>query len=101
MKDSAAKLQDPASHSDEGERVDLAVLDRIIDRYGTSPSATIPILQAIQEHFRYLPQQALVYVCERLPPSLVPINRKLVCGAGSIIIVKVDSECEVCLMTIQ
>ena len=65
MEDSATIMQAPASLSDGGEHVDLATVDLIIDRCGTSPRATIPILQAIQEHFRYLPEQALLHVCER------------------------------------
>ena len=62
---STAKRHDPTSLSDGGECVDLGAVDRIIDRCGTTTSATIPILQGIQEHFRYLPEQALLYICER------------------------------------
>ena len=48
-----------------GEEVDLAVIDRMLAEHGDSPSATIPLLQAIQAEFRYLPEQALAYVCRR------------------------------------
>ncbi|MFH1452810.1 MAG: NADH-quinone oxidoreductase subunit NuoE [Armatimonadota bacterium] len=42
--------------------MDTAVLDKIIEKRGKTRSATIPILQDIQEHFRYLPEEALEYV---------------------------------------
>jgi len=44
--------------------LDLAVVDEIVDRCGRGPEAAIPILQAIQSHFHYLPQEALERVCE-------------------------------------
>ena len=43
---------------------DLALVDEIIAREGRGPEAAIPILQAIQERFRYLPDEALRRVCE-------------------------------------
>jgi len=43
---------------------DLGVVDEIVREKGTSRAAAIPILQAIQEHFRYLPARALMRVCE-------------------------------------
>jgi len=46
------------------ETLDLRVVDRIVAERGTAPSATIPILQALQAHFRYLPKAALQRVCE-------------------------------------
>jgi len=46
------------------EAVDLDVVDRIVAERGTAPSATIPILQALQAHFRYLPRAALERVCQ-------------------------------------
>jgi NADH-quinone oxidoreductase subunit F len=44
--------------------LDLSVVDAIVDRCGRGAEAAIPILQAIQSHFRYLPQEALERVCE-------------------------------------
>lgn len=44
---------------------DPGFVDRVIDEEGTSLEATIPILQRIQRHYRYLPQAALLRVCER------------------------------------
>jgi NADH-quinone oxidoreductase subunit F len=47
------------------EALDLRMVDAIVAEKGRHRGATIPILQAIQEHFRYLPHQALVRVCEK------------------------------------
>jgi NADH:ubiquinone oxidoreductase subunit E len=44
---------------------DLAFVDELIDRHGPGREAAIPILQAIQGHYRYLPDDALQRVCER------------------------------------
>jgi NADH-quinone oxidoreductase subunit F len=43
---------------------DLNPVDEIVARHGRTPSATLPILQALQEHYRYLPTEALGRVCE-------------------------------------
>jgi NADH:ubiquinone oxidoreductase subunit E len=39
-------------------------LDRIADELGRDASAVIPILQAVQKEFKYLPEEALRRVCE-------------------------------------
>ncbi|NQT14656.1 MAG: NAD(P)H-dependent oxidoreductase subunit E, partial [Planctomycetes bacterium] len=44
--------------------LDLSFVDRTVDDLGRGREVVIPILQAIQEHFRYLPQEALGRVCE-------------------------------------
>lgn len=46
-----------------GKLVDLSKVDEIVARLGKSASNTIPILQAIQDHYRYLPKEALRRVC--------------------------------------
>ena len=46
------------------EEIDVSAVDGIVARVGDGPAATIPILQAVQEHFRYLPEAALRRVCE-------------------------------------
>jgi NADH:ubiquinone oxidoreductase subunit F (NADH-binding)/NADH:ubiquinone oxidoreductase subunit E/Pyruvate/2-oxoacid:ferredoxin oxidoreductase delta subunit len=46
------------------EPVDLSPVDDFVIRLGRQPSAAIPILQAIQAHYRYLPEAALRRVCE-------------------------------------
>lgn len=38
----------------------------ILDRHGRQPSRLVPILQAVQERYRYLPAEALSYVAEAL-----------------------------------
>ena len=37
---------------------------RIVSQYGTGKASVIPILQAIQKEFRYLPREALMRICE-------------------------------------
>ena len=44
--------------------VDLSFVDALIATEGRSTEAAIPILQAIQAHYRYLPDEALRRVCE-------------------------------------
>jgi len=51
-----------ASASDE---LDLTFVDELIARESGSREAAIVILQAIQTHYRYLPDEALQRVCER------------------------------------
>jgi len=46
------------------DEIDLSVIDGIVERLGRDARATIPILQAIQGQFRYLPREALERVCE-------------------------------------
>jgi len=44
--------------------LDLPFIDETVARIGRSPEALIPILQAMQDRFGYLPQKALRRVCE-------------------------------------
>ncbi|MEX1128317.1 MAG: NAD(P)H-dependent oxidoreductase subunit E [Vicinamibacterales bacterium] len=44
--------------------IDLEFVDRLIAREGTHRESAIAILQAIQAHYRYLPDAALARVCE-------------------------------------
>jgi NADH:ubiquinone oxidoreductase subunit E len=39
-------------------------IDELVTRFGRGREAAIPILQAIQAHYRYLPDEALRRVCE-------------------------------------
>ena len=48
----------------DAEPIDLAFVDGAVERIGRAPGAVIPILQAIQNHYRYLPEEALRRVCE-------------------------------------
>lgn len=45
----------------------------IIDRYDRDPQRLIPILQAVQDEYRYLPEEVLTYVATSLglPPARV------------------------------
>ncbi|MBN2319394.1 MAG: NAD(P)H-dependent oxidoreductase subunit E [Acidobacteria bacterium] len=51
----------------------MTAVDAILEAEGRSPDAVIPILQAIQSHYRYLPDAALRYLCEKggLSPSQI------------------------------
>ena len=44
-------------------------VDAILESHGLSQSAIISILQDVQKHYRYLPQDVLVYVAKRLGVS--------------------------------
>lgn len=76
------------------EPFDPAVVDEFIEHWGTEPSALIQVLQDVQEKYRYLPKDALVYVSKKLRVplakaynvatfynafSLNPIGRRHVC----------------------
>ena len=57
--------------------VDLRYVDETVARVGRMPDAVIPILQAIQDHYGYLPEQALRRVCEETqitPASIVGVG---------------------------
>jgi NADH-quinone oxidoreductase subunit F len=44
--------------------VDVKFVDEAVERIGRTPDAVIPILQAMQDHYGYLPGEALLRVCE-------------------------------------
>jgi len=54
----------PRLERKKSPRPGLSMVDDIVAREGTTAEAAIPILQAIQEQFRYLPDDALRRVCE-------------------------------------
>ncbi|MBI3944964.1 MAG: NAD(P)H-dependent oxidoreductase subunit E [Armatimonadetes bacterium] len=47
------------------DQLDLAFVDQALAAIGRTPDKVIPILQAIQEHYRYLPEDALRRVCDQ------------------------------------
>jgi NADH:ubiquinone oxidoreductase subunit E len=49
----------------EEQGIDLAFVDQLVERFGKGREAAIPILQGIQTHYRYLPDEALERICER------------------------------------
>jgi NADH-quinone oxidoreductase subunit F len=44
--------------------VDLKFVDDALERLGREPESVIPILQAMQDHYGYLPGEGLLRVCE-------------------------------------
>jgi NADH-quinone oxidoreductase subunit F len=50
--------------SSSPKTIDLAAVERMVRAAGTGRDAAIPILQAIQAQYRYLPEAALRRVCE-------------------------------------
>ncbi len=57
--------------SDRDSKLDLAFVDDVVKRLGSASEQAIPILQALQSHYRYLPEPALRRVCELtgIPPA--------------------------------
>jgi NADH:ubiquinone oxidoreductase subunit E len=55
------------------DRIDLTFVDDLVEKFGRGREAAVPILQAIQTHYRYLPDEALQRVCEltEITPSQV------------------------------
>src|SRR5580765_7392770 len=54
-------------------QVDLKFVDETIQRIGTAPDAVLPILQAMQEFYGYLPEVALVHISRhtRIRPAAI------------------------------
>ncbi|MBU0606938.1 MAG: NAD(P)H-dependent oxidoreductase subunit E, partial [Armatimonadetes bacterium] len=57
-------LPDASCACPDASPADLAAVDEIVREHGTRPEAAIPILQALQRHYNYLPEAALRRVCE-------------------------------------
>lgn len=56
---------------------DFRIVDHIITKFGTQANAVIPILQAIQEEYKYLPEEVLRYVCNHTditPASIMGVS---------------------------
>jgi len=59
------------------DKPDLAVVEQIVARAGTSQDKVLEILHALQDRFGYLPQEALQRVCERTditPAQIVGVS---------------------------
>ncbi len=55
-------------------KIDVSKLDEIIESYGAKKSNLIAILQKVQEVYRYLPEDAMIYIgtkIEGLSPATV------------------------------
>ena len=46
------------------EAIDLTLVDEAVAEHGREPEALIPLLQALQERYGYLPDEALRHLCE-------------------------------------
>ncbi len=60
--------------TDSLHKVDTSKLDEIINQYGGKKSNLIAILQKVQEVYRYLPEEAMIYIgtkMEGLSPATV------------------------------
>jgi NADH:ubiquinone oxidoreductase subunit E len=44
--------------------LDMSFVDQVVAQLGGGKEAAIPLLQAIQQHYRYLPEEALQRLCE-------------------------------------
>jgi NADH-quinone oxidoreductase subunit F len=55
--DATALLDAPACE------VDLSFVDRLVEEHGPDRAALIPLLNAMQDHYRYLPEPALRRLC--------------------------------------
>ena len=42
---------------------DPGLVDALVERWGTGQDAAIPLLQGLQEEYRYVPIEAMVYIC--------------------------------------
>jgi NADH-quinone oxidoreductase subunit E len=52
---------------------DYSVLDRAMEEFGREEKSLIAILQAAQEHYRYLPKEIFPYLAEKLDVSQAKI----------------------------
>jgi NADH-quinone oxidoreductase subunit E len=55
--------------TDNGD-IDLALMDEVFDKYAGQPGTLIPILQAAQAAYGYLPVEVLKLIADRLGVSL-------------------------------
>lgn len=51
--------------------LDLKIVDETVARLGSTPESLVAVLHALQEHYRYLPEEALQRLCEitEFPPA--------------------------------
>jgi len=45
-------------------KIDLAVVDKMIEETGRDSTKAIPILQAVQEHFRFVPLEVIEHIAK-------------------------------------
>ena len=51
------------------ENVDLKFLDSVLEKHDCDKTRIIAIMQDVQEHYRYLPQDALTYIARKVGMS--------------------------------
>ena len=51
------------------EKMDFTVVDKILEVNGHQQQAIISVLQDIQEHYRYLPQEVFPYLAKKMDMS--------------------------------
>ena len=51
------------------EKMDFTVVDKILEVNGNQQQAIISVLQDIQEHYRYLPQEVFPYLAQKMGMS--------------------------------
>lgn len=49
------------------------VADKIIEEYGGDKSTIITVLHKVQDHYRYLPKDILIYISEKMNISLAKV----------------------------
>ena len=54
-------------------KVDYKLIDEILARYGYDKGNIIGIMQAVQEEYRYLPQEVLEYIADKIDVSTAKI----------------------------
>ena len=55
------------------EQFNVSTVDAMIERHGCKPGSVISILQEVQDHYRYLPQEAFSHLAKRLGISCARI----------------------------
>ena len=51
------------------EKIDFSVVDAILEKNGCMQQSIISVLQDIQEHFRYLPEEVFPYLASKMDMS--------------------------------
>jgi NADH-quinone oxidoreductase subunit E len=59
-------MSEAAENVAEQEEIDLAGCHKILDKYQDMQGALMPALQAIQEHYGYIPEETVHLTAERL-----------------------------------
>lgn len=79
--------------------MDLATLDRIIDRHHAEPSSLIQVLLELQRELHWLPEEAMVHVGKRLGVPLSRIRHIATFYKAFSLVPKGRHEIHVCLGT--